>query len=147
MKFEVFGDLRYVACKYAGCSESIPLPSRSLLIPTAIQPSTDGVFLPVYLACMICGHVYEYTPSDIQSLGAGGTLGLDPEKEPHHGAAELPCGPSCRAPATIHVPTYASGDRDALRKLVSKLKLVDVFCRHRKRIANPPPVPTVLFYS
>ena len=146
MKYESYDALPYVACKNVDCSESIPLPNQNLLKPTAYQLTKGAVLTPVFLACMQCGHVYGYIPSEVQYLGAGGTLGLDPEKELYHGAAELRCEPDCKAPATIHVPTYADGDKSALMVQVLKLTLVDVFCRHNQRIVSVPPNPTVLFY-
>jgi hypothetical protein len=148
MKLESYDELRYVECKNADCPESIPLPDRTLLEPTAYLSSTGGVFPPVYLACMRCGHVYEYTPSEVRYLGAGGTLGLDPEMELYHGATELRCNSvDCGAPATIHVPTYADGDINALRAQVSKITLFDVYCRHGQRVEAVPSSPVVLFYS
>jgi hypothetical protein len=148
MKFESYDELRYVACKNVDCSESIPLPDQSPLRPTAYLPSTSGVSLRVYLACMRCGHVYEYTPPEVRSLDAGGTLALDPERELHHGAAELYCDPeTCKAPVTIHVPTYADGDKTALKAQVLKLTLAGVFCRQNQRVEAVPADPGVLFYS
>jgi hypothetical protein len=134
MKFESYGELRYVACKNADCLESIPLPDRTLLEPTAYHLTTGAVFPPVYFACMRCGHVYGYIPSEVRNHGAGHMLDQDPERELHHRAVELLCEPNCKAPETIHVPTYIDGDEDALRAHVSRLTLVEVFCRHGQKI-------------
>lgn len=65
MKLQTYGEVRYVACKNVDCSESIPLPDQSLLEPTAYQLTKGAVFPPVFLACMQCGHVYEYIPSEV----------------------------------------------------------------------------------
>jgi hypothetical protein len=66
-------------------------------------------------------------------------LDQDPEMELHHRAVELLCGPACKAPATIHIPTYIDGDEDALRAYVSRLTLFEVFCRHGDKIETVLP--------
>jgi hypothetical protein len=147
MKFESYGELRYVACKNVDCSESIPLPDRILLEPTAYHLTKGAVFPPVFLACMRCGHVYGYIPSEVRNHGAGHMLDQDRERKLHHRATELFCGPDCRAPATIHVPTYIDGDEIALIAQVSQLTLVDVFCKHGQRIVTVPQNPRVLSYD
>ena len=128
------------------CSESIPLPDRTLLEPTAYHLTTGAVFPPVYFACMQCGHVYGYIPSEVQNHGAGHMLDQDPERALHHRAIELLCGPNCKAPATIHIPTYVD-DEIVLVAQVSQLTPADVFCKHGQRIAAVPLNPKVLSYD
>jgi hypothetical protein len=148
MKFESYGELRYVACKNEDCAESIPLPDRTLLEPTAYHLTTGAVFPPVYLACMQCGHVYGYIPSEARNHGAGHMLDQDPERELHHRAVELLCGTDCKAPATIHIPTYVDDDEDALSAHVSRLTLVEVLCKHGQRIETVLPLhPRILRYG
>ena len=139
MKFESFGELRYVECKNADCSEPIPLPTQSLLEPTAYQLTKGAVVPPAYLACMRSGHVYGYIPSEVRNRGAGHMSDQDPERELRHRAIELLCGPACKAPATIHIPTYIEGDEDALSAHVSQLTLAEVFCKHGQKIKTVLP--------
>lgn len=148
MKFEAFGGLRNVECKNAGCYEPIPLPSQSLLEPTAYQLTKGADVPPVYLACMQCGHVYGYILSEVRYHGVGHTLGQDPKGELHHRAIELLCGPVCKAPATIHIPTYIDGDEDSLSAFVSRLTLAEAFCKHGQRIQKVLPLhPHILRYD
>jgi hypothetical protein len=146
MKHESYGELRYVACKNEDCAESIPLPDRTLLEPTAYHLTTGAVFPPIYFACMQCGHVYGYIPSDVRNHGAGHMLDQDPERELHHRAVELLCGTGCKAPATIHIPTYVD-DEDALSAHVSRLTLVEIRCKDDQRIAAVPLEPHILRYG
>jgi hypothetical protein len=146
MKRESYGELRYVACKNVDCSESIPLPDRTLLEPTAHHLTRGAVFPPVYFACMQCGHVYGYIPSEVRNHGAGHMLDQDPEMELHHRAIELLCGSDCKAPATIHIPTYVD-DEIVLMAQVSQLTPVNVFCKHGQRIAAVPKEPHMLRYG
>jgi hypothetical protein len=75
-------------------------------------------------------------------------LGQDPERELHHRAVELLCGQNCKAPATIHIPTYIDDDEDALSKHVSRLRLVEVFCKHGQKIETVLPLdPRILHYD
>jgi hypothetical protein len=147
MNFQSFGDLRHVECKNVDCAESIPLPDQTLLAPTVYRPAIGEAFPPVYIACMRCGHVYGYTPADVRNHSAGHMLDQDPEMELHHRAIELTCGPDCKAPETIRIPTYAGDDEIALMAHVSRLKLFEVFCRDGQKIEAVPANPKVLFYS
>jgi hypothetical protein len=145
---QAYDELRYVECKNAVCSESISLPDRTLLEPTAYHLTKGAVFPPVYFACLRCGHVYGYIPSEARNHGAGHMLDQDPARELRHRAVELLCGTGCKAPATIHIPTYLDGDEEALRTHVSQLTLVEVFCKHGQRIETVLPLdPYILRYS
>jgi len=147
MKHESYGELRYLACKNEDCAESIPLPDRTLLEPTVYHLTTGAVFHPEYFACMRCGHVYGYTPSEVRNHSAGHMLGQDPERELHHRAVELLCGPDCKAPANIHIPTYVE-DEGALSAHVSRLTLVEVSCKHGQKIETVlPSHPRTLRYG
>jgi hypothetical protein len=141
-------EFRYVACKNVDCSEPIPIPSQTLLEPSVFQSKIGSAFPPAYFACMRCGHVCAYTPPEVQYLDAGGTLGPDPEMELYHGAVELLCGPDCKTPATIHIPTYVDDDEDALSAHVSRLTFAEVYCKHGQKIEKVLPLnPRILRYG